>query len=190
MTTALGYLGSSSSLSFSWQVRSFLQSYVGAQVPINLVPVSEEETYSMASSSVRGSLPLLDPASDLPPYQYAKYLAETTFFHLGDIFHIGDRAAVATELAGMYRLGYEKRPLFSLGQVYCLLIIAFGKLFLRRGASSFGPPGAKEFLWALKLLSDPLNMWNDSLQYLEVLCLTALYLNTADMRANAYTTVS
>lgn len=67
-----------------------------------------------------------------------------------------------------------------------LLVFAFGKLFLRRGASNLGPPGATDFLRAMRLLSDGLKLWDDPILHIEVLCLSSLYLQTADMRGAVY----
>lgn len=188
LTEFAGYLGPSSSLSFSWQIRYFLQKTIGDDVPINLVPDSEEETYSMASSSVRASLPLTN--DELPSREYAKYLAETTLFHLGETHHIFEKKGFMLKMNEFYDNDFCNQPLNTLWHVQLLLVIAFGKLFLRRGASSLGPPGATDFLRALKLQTDILNIWEDPILRIEVLCLMSLYLQTADMRGTAYAFVS
>jgi proline utilization trans-activator len=187
LTECLGYLGSSSSLSFSWQIRCFLKRAIVADVPINLVPMSEEETYTMASVSIRQSLSLVD--NDLPSREYAKYLSETTLFHLGEIYHIFEKESFMMKLNQFYDEDWENTPLKDLWHVQLLLVIAFGKLFLRRPASSLGPPGAGDFLRALRLQSDVLDLWDDAILRIEVLCLISLYLLTADMRPTAYTFV-
>lgn len=78
----------------------------------------------------------------------------------------------------------------DLWHVQFLLVVAFGKLFLRRGASTLGPPGAVEFLQAIKLKPDVLELWEDPVLSIEILCLISLYLFTVDMRSSAYTFVS
>ncbi|KAH8900601.1 hypothetical protein GQ53DRAFT_129539 [Thozetella sp. PMI_491] len=176
------YLGSSSSPDFSWQIRCFLKNIIGDDIPINLVPNSEEDTYTMASGSVRESLPLA--ADEMPSREYAKYLSETVLFHLGDIYHVFDKERFMEMLDAFYD---RNQPLRNLSHVQLLLVIAFGKLFLRRGASSLGPPGAADFLRALRLQPDVLDLWDDPILRMEVLCLISLYLNTADMRPTAYT---
>lgn len=90
------------------------------------------------------------------------------------------------KLNQFYHDGSNCKPLTSLWHVQLLLVIAFGKLFLRRGASSLGPPGARDFLRALRLQADMLDIWDDSILRLEVLCLISLYLHAADMRPTAY----
>lgn len=182
----LGYLGSSSSWSFSWQIRCFLNNVVGQDVPINLVPASEEETYTMASTLIRGSLPIVD---EIPSREYAKYLSETTLFHLGSTYHVFEREGFMSKLDRFYNESWCDKPLKELWHMQLLLVIAFGKLFLRRGASSLGPPGAPDFLRALKLQPDVLDLWDDPILRIEILCLISLYLLTADIRGTAYTFV-
>jgi proline utilization trans-activator len=181
----LGYLGSSSSPSFSWQIRCFLKNAIGNEIPINLIPNSEEDTYKMASASVRESLLLA--RDEMPSREYARYLAETVLFHLGDIYHVFDKESFMEMLDAFYD---HDQPLKDLRHIQLLLVIAFGKLFLRRGASPLGPPGAADFLRALRLQSDILDLWDDPILRVEILCLISLYLNTADMRPTAYTFVS
>ncbi len=138
----------------------------------------------MASASVRASLPLA--RDEMPSREYAKYLSETVLFHLGDIYHVFDKESFMEMLDAFYN---HDQPLKDLWHVQLLLVIAFGKLFLRRGASSLGPPGATDFLRALRLQSDVLDLWDDPILRVEILCLISLYLNTADMRPTAYTFV-
>lgn len=184
------YLGSSSSLSFTWQIRFLLKKVMGDDVPINLVPSSEEQTYKMAAATVRSSLfPLAGTDTDMPSRSYPKYLAETALYHLGDIFHVFDRDEFMAKIDAFFDDGSCNRPLSTLWHVQLLqplLAIAFGKLFLRRGASALGPPGATDFLRALTLQNDILYLWADPILKIETLCLTTLYLMSCDMRATAY----
>jgi proline utilization trans-activator len=185
MLTQSGFLGPSSSLSFSSQIRGFLQRHLGDLVSINLVPASEEETYTMASATVRASLPM-HSQNDIPSRDYARYLTETVIFHLGSLYHIFDKELFLSRLETFYE---KSQPLTDLWHTQFLLVIAFGKLFLQRGASTLGPPGAGDFLSALRLQTDFLDMWEDTVLHVEVLCLMSLYLWIADMRATAYVVV-
>ncbi|KAK4499314.1 hypothetical protein PRZ48_009827 [Zasmidium cellare] len=180
------YLGSSSSLSFSWQIRSLLKKITGDDF-INLVPASEEDNYDMASASVRASLPM--DSYTLPTREYAKYLAETTLFHLGPIYHVFEHQEFMQKLDHFYNDKPENRRLDGLWHMQLLLFIAFGKMFLRRGASALGPPGASEVLQALRIKTKTLDLWDDPILRVEVLCLISLYLLMADMRMTAYTYV-
>lgn len=185
------YLGSSSSLSFTWKIRYLFKKVLGDDVAINLVPLSEEETYRLASGTIRSSIfPLESTDTDMPSRSYTKYLAETVLYHLGDIFHIFDRDTFMAKIDDFYDDGSSDQPLSTLWHVQLLLVIAFGKLFLRRGASALGPPGAVDFLRALSLQNDVLDLWADPSLKIETLCLVTLYLMCCDMRATAYNFVS
>jgi hypothetical protein len=68
--------------------------------------------------------------------------------------------------------------------------MAFGKLILGRGASALGPPGAAEFLRAMKKIPDISSFSHeDPIMEIEVICLITLYLFSADMRTTAYALV-
>jgi hypothetical protein len=174
-------------LSLSWQTRCLLKKAIGDDVSINLVPESEEETYGMASASIRKSLNLVD--DELPSREYAKYLAETVLFHLGDIYHLFEKESFMSKVTQFYDSGRHKQPLKGLWPTQLLLVIALGKACLQRGASSLGPPGAAEFLRAVRLQTDVLDLWSDTILHMEILCLTSLYLLFSDMRETAYTFV-
>ncbi|KAK5021771.1 hypothetical protein LTS07_010666 [Exophiala sideris] len=178
------YLGSSSSWAFSWQIRSFLRQSVGNEVVINLVPPSEEATYAMGSASVRKSSSL--DAYDLPTREYAEFLTNTTLFHLGATYHLFEKESFMCKLNDFYKTSPTTEALVDLWHVQFLLVIAFGKLFLRRGASSLGPPGARDVIRALQLKPDISDSWEDPILYVEVICLLSLYLLTADIRGSAY----
>ncbi|PMD32536.1 hypothetical protein L207DRAFT_518459 [Hyaloscypha variabilis F] len=61
-----------------------------------------------------------------------------------------------------------------------LLVVALGRLFLERGASSSGPPGIREFLQGADLPST-LVLRQDPVIALETLCMLAIYAQAADM---------
>lgn len=138
----------------------------------------------MASTSTRDSLPLAD--DELPSREYTTYLAETSLFHLGQIYHLFERDTFMSKVTQFYDGDWRNQPLKTLWHVQLLLVIAFGKLFLRRGASSLGPPGVTNFLRALRLQRDVLDLWDDPVLRIETLCLISLYLWIADMRPTAY----
>jgi proline utilization trans-activator len=77
----------------------------------------------------------------------------------------------------------------NLWRVQFFLVVAFGKLFLRRGPSDLGPPGAIDFLHAMKLKPDVLDLWDDPILSIEILCMISLYLFAIDVRSSAYTFV-
>ena len=138
----------------------------------------------MGSASVRNSLSL--DADQLPTHEYAEYLTNTTLFHLGPVYHVLDKEEFMGKLDEFYAKDSPNKHLTDLWHMQFLLVIAFGKLFLRRGASSLGPPGAEDVIRALRLKSDLLDVWEEPVLSVEVLCLMSLYLLTADIRGSAY----
>jgi proline utilization trans-activator len=70
-----------------------------------------------------------------------------------------------------------------------LLVVALGRLFLERGASSSGPPGIREFLQGADLPST-LVLRQDPVIALETLCMLAIYAQAADMHEVACLHVS
>ena len=137
---------------------------------------------------MRNSL-LLDP-NDLPTREYAEFLTNTTIFHLGSTYHLFQKESFMHNLDEFYTTNPTTDGLIDMWHVQFLLVVAFGKLFLRRGASSLGPPGAKDVVRALRLKPDVSDSWQEPVLYVEVLCLLSLYLLTADIRETAYVFVS
>jgi proline utilization trans-activator len=141
----------------------------------------------MASASFRKSFSF--NYIELPSLGYTKYLLETTIFHLGDLYHVLDKARFVAQLEEFYTMKNQLQSLQGLWTAQLLLVIALGKMFLVRGASTLGPPGATEAMKALELISDVLDLWEDPVLRIESLCLASLYILTADLRSTAYTMV-
>jgi hypothetical protein len=128
-----------------------------------------------------------DPSDEVSPSSdYAEYLTNTTLFHLGSTYHLFEKKKFMSRLNQFYDpTAFDKEGL-QLWHVQFLLVIAFGKLFLGQGASTFGPPGAIEFRRAMKELPDITGLYEDPILGIEILCLVALYFLSADMRNAAY----
>lgn len=137
----------------------------------------------MASASVRAALQV---ENTIPSKEYTQYLTDTTLYHLGPLYHVVDEHSFKQQVDHFYAEGQDAQTLTSLWHVQFLLVIAFGKLFLRRGGSCLGPPGANDFLRSLKLQSDVLDICNQPILRIEVLCLISLYLWISDMKTTAY----
>jgi hypothetical protein len=160
---------------------------------INLIPSSEEETYRMASKKIRNSM--IFNFNDIPSHNYAEYLANTTIFHLNATYHLFEKKTFMQKLANLYENEIHQGQLSSSAlqdhwHIQFLLVVALGKLFLGKGASQLGPPGAADFLCAMKLKPDVSDFYDeDPTLGTEILCLEALYLLSADMRKSSYVSV-
>lgn len=67
-----------------------------------------------------------------------------------------------------------------------LIVIALGKLFLERGATTLGPPGIREFLQAAHCLPSNIQLNTDPITSVEIFCLLSIYAQAADMHDTAY----
>lgn len=154
---------------------------------MNLTPNSEEDTYKIASTTCRSQLSV--DAEAYPSSEYAEHLVNTALFHVGSTYHLFDIASFKQKLSEFYTASDNDREIPRLWNVQLLLVIALGKMFLGKGSSEFGPPGATDFLRSLKMKRDILEYHEDPLLSIEIHCLRALYLFSADMRDAAYATV-
>jgi proline utilization trans-activator len=178
------YLRYSSTWSFSWQIRRFLQEALGTDINVNLAPQQEGGDYLLASMNFNDGGPLDD--DDVPLKDYAEYLMTTTIFHLGSIYHLFDKEEFLAKLTLFYEKGTPIVDGSNLWHVEFLLIMALGKLLLAREASKLGPPGAAEFLKAMKLLPSIANMYRERVLSTEILCCVSMYLHCVDMRSAAH----
>ncbi|RDW83477.1 hypothetical protein BP5796_04968 [Coleophoma crateriformis] len=168
-----------STWAFSDEVRQVLEprsgeqpnsSRSGAKVSYMICP--QNETLSDTS------------ALNLPPKDYIIHLAQIADFHLNTNYLVFDYPAFLDQL--------KNTPLQSLKQasevwhVKLLTVIALGRLFLGRGATSFGPPGIREFLQGVNALPSNVVISQEPLMAIETLCLLATYAEAADMHNAAY----
>ncbi|KIV86015.1 hypothetical protein PV11_01658 [Exophiala sideris] len=119
----------------------------------------------------------------VPPSEEATYAMGSASV---PTYHLFEKESFMRKLNDFYQTSPTIEALADLWHVQFLLVIAFGKLFLRRGASSLGPPGARDVIRALQLKPDISDSWEDPILYVEVICLLSLYLLTADIRGTAY----
>lgn len=61
----------------------------------------------MASKSIRQSLAL--PDDEVPSREYARYLTDTTLFHLGVLHHVLDEEGFLYRLDGIYDEGFVQQ---------------------------------------------------------------------------------
>jgi proline utilization trans-activator len=180
-----GYLGRSSTWSFSWQIRRFLKGVLGEDASVDLTPQQEGGSYRMASVDFNSAGPFED---DVPSRDYAEYLMTTTLFHFGSIHHLFDEERFLVRLRKFYE--FPNSDLSDLWHVEFLLVMALGKLLLGRETCEWGPPGAVEFLRAMRLLPNVTNMYREQILSTEILCCVGVYLYCCDMRSAAHNFVS
>jgi proline utilization trans-activator len=142
----------------------------------------------MASVPFHKSGPSND--EDIPPFEYAEYLTRTVILHVGSVYHLFNETKFQERMAQSYVDGFVQDQADDLWLAQFLLVMALGKLILGRGASALGPPGATEFLRAMKKVPDISFFSHDNpVAQVETICLASLYLLSADMRTTAYALV-
>ncbi|KAF4998329.1 hypothetical protein FGRMN_3209 [Fusarium graminum] len=162
------YLGHSSTLSFSRNVRNLLQ---------QSSPIAEPDTLDLSS------IPL-------PKLAYAKYLTNTVIVHIGSLYSIFDPDKFLQRLQNFYdERGKGSVPGASLWHIQMLLVLAFGKSIQSREHSEMGPSGMSYFTSAVEAMPDIRRLYEDPLLSIEILCLSALFMHATDLLQEAYVTI-
>lgn len=135
-------------------------------------------TYTFSSSSEHQN----DTGSiSLPSKSFIGHLAQVIDFHLNTTHFLFDLVALQGEIERT-----SLPPVSALKHTKLLAIVATGKLLLEKGATTFGPPGIREFLHAVHILPSNLLLHQDSQLAIETLVLLAIYAQAADLHAAAY----
>ena len=182
-----GYLGHSSTWSFSQWVFNTIKDHLGEPKSPGILTSFDASAYELEWGNCRE--PALSDTSDLPPADYAIYLTNTVIFHIGHFFYLFDEAGFIRELYEFYEKPSEKMRTSKMWYIQFLLVLAFGKAFLERPAKSSAPPGSKYFIQAMNLLPNTEAMYREPILAIETLCMVSLYLQSVDMRRSAYSYV-
>lgn len=125
-----------------------------------------------------------------PSQDHAQFLVDAALFHLGSLYQVVERSELAKHITRLYESEiYANSRESIIWRVQLFLLIAFGRMFTGRDASKYGPPGADDFVKGMKLMPDPVELFEDPIRGIEALCLASLYLLCADMRNAGYTLV-
>ncbi|KAF4987970.1 hypothetical protein FDECE_15233 [Fusarium decemcellulare] len=180
------YLGHSSTLSFSRNVRNLLQ---------RSSPIADPGSVSMERQDVSYTTTLppiaLDLASiPLPKLSYAEYLTNTTVMQIGSLYSLFEPEVFLRKL----RAFYEERdkgvvPEVTLWHIQMLLVLAFGKSILTREHSEVGPSGMTYFNCAIRAMPDIRRLYEDPLLSIEILCLASLFMHATDLLQESYVTI-
>lgn len=183
----LAYLGHSSTLSFSRNVRNLLQQLSPITDPGSVSTERQDISYKRALPPIALDLSNIP----LPKLSYAEYLTNTVFVHIGSLYSIFDPEVFIQRLRNFYDerdKGLANEA--SLWHIQMLLILAFGKSIQSREHSEMGPSGMPYFTQAIEAMPDVRRLYEDPLLSIEILCLAALFMHAADLLQEAYVTVS
>lgn len=123
---------------------------------------------------------------DLPPRDYAMYLAHSVKYHLGTLSPIIDDAVFFGHLDEMYDNPHEKAQRSRIWYAQFLLVLAFGEAILNKGSTASSIPGSQYAARALSLIPNTFRVNKSSMLVVETLCLASLYLQSLDLRLEAF----
>jgi proline utilization trans-activator len=151
------------------------------------LPDVDGTAYDLASIYPRPKI--VPDTSSLPSLDYSLYLTNTVKFHLGQMSHLFDEESFMQNLHRFYENEVDTAGLWYL---QFLLVISFGKAFLVRTEAIAGMPipGSEYFIRAMKMMPDVMDLHQDPILAIEILCLVSLYFHCADLLNVAYNYVS
>lgn len=143
----------------------------------------EDTSYHSSCPPIRLDLKNID----LPPLDFAEYLATTVCFYAEPLYHLFDKATFLHRLQLFYDArtkGAHEQP--DLWHIQMLLVFAFGKSVLAREQFAYGPAGSSYFARALEALPDIRRLNDEPILSIEIACLVTLFMHAADMLQEAY----
>ncbi|KAH7235371.1 hypothetical protein BKA59DRAFT_458937 [Fusarium tricinctum] len=158
------YLGHSSTLSFSKNVRNLLQQSTSVTDPNGVSIEREDVSYATTLPSI---------GLDLVNTPYLAYNMLNTCFiqRLRAFYDVRTKEAI---------------PEAGLWHVEMLLVFAFGESILSREHSEVGPSGMLYFTRAMEAFPDIRRLCGTPLLSIEVLCLASLFMHATDMLQESY----
>ena len=183
------YLGTSSNWAFARRILIMAHTKVsGGPLPSDNL-IFEGATYELGWDGRR----LLDATSTiaLPTTDFAMYLINSVKFHATQLFHLFDHESFMESFSKYHDSHKTDEQSDTLWLTHYCMILALGKAFVGRAASSNRPPGVEFFIHGMKMLPDVtlLCYGSNTLQAMEIFCCAALYLQCLDMRSAAYNLV-
>ncbi|RMJ18115.1 hypothetical protein CDV36_002251 [Fusarium kuroshium] len=178
------FLGPTSSWSFCRRVLSLIAS----RLPEHHVP---PDPWTLAQFDLNWSPLGADesPAiNDLPAQDYATFLAHTVKYHLGTLSPILDDDVFFARINDLYGDPAAEVKRSRLWYAQFLLVLALGEAIVNsRGASV--TPGTQYASRAMSLIPNFFRVNKNSILAVETLCLAALYLQSLDLRLEAFQTI-
>ncbi|KAI8655497.1 Zn(2)-C6 fungal-type domain-containing protein [Fusarium keratoplasticum] len=178
------FLGPTSSWSFCRRVLSLIASrlpehhvppdpWTLAQFDLNWTPLGADESPAI---------------NDLPAQDYATFLAHTVKYHLGTLSPILDDGVFFARINDLYSDPAAEVQRSRLWYAQFLLVLAFGEAIANsKGASA--TPGTQYASRAMSLIPNFFRVNKNSILAVETLCLAALYLQSLDLRLEAFQTI-
>lgn len=186
LNSQIAYLGTSSNWSFGRRILSTAHERVFESPLRPDALLFEGKTYDLGWNGTRTSVEF--DKSALPTADFALFLINSVKFHCCQLFHLFDEQDFMSKFT---RFHDSSAPQLSdqLWHIHYLLILALGKALIVRIGRDKKPPGAEQFVQAMRLLPDSIFLSSDPIQSTEILCCAALYYHCLDMRFAAFSLV-
>lgn len=120
----------------------------------------------------------------LPRKDYIAYLAQVADYHLNASYCFFSLPLFLEQLNKTSL--HSPKSISAIWLVKLFMVVAFGKLFLEKGATIAGPPGIQEFLEGTRALPSQVMLNEDPVTAVEALCLLSIYAQAADLHRVAY----
>lgn len=183
LTKFIVYLGTSSNWSFTRRILSLTHEHIYQEALPTGALLFDGATYDLGWDGLRTAQNADTPP--VPTFDHAIYLINTVKFRCGQLYHLFDEIEFMRNLHEFYS---EPKPnaTGSLWYIHFLLIIAFGKGFVKHKQQGTKPAGGELFVNALQLLPDVSVLHQEPIESTEILCCVALYLQALDFRSSAH----
>jgi hypothetical protein len=181
------YLGTSSNWSFTRRVLSLTHEHIYQEALPTGALLFDGAAYDLGWDGLRTAHGTDTPA--VPTFDHAMYLINTVKFRCGQLYHLFDEKEFMRNLHVFYSAP-KPNATGGLWYIHFLLIIAFGKGFVKNKLQGNKPAGAEFFVNALQLLPDVSVLHQEPIESTEILCCIALYLQALDYRSSAHNYVS
>jgi proline utilization trans-activator len=148
------------------------------------------KTTPAATSAVLQEFDVLENVPGWPSEDEANSLLELVVLQVGLSQQLFDVRAFSDSLSRLYQ---NPRPVESLSSIWiteALLVMAIGRLLAAKTDEPSGIPGESFYNAALRRLPQPGDVKKHGITGIEVVALTALYLQIADRKEEAYIYVS
>lgn len=142
----------------------------------------EGAAYDLSGDGSRTELTPEGPI--IPSIDYALHLINIVNFRCGQLYHLLDEGDFMKSLHDFYSENGRSRD--TLWYIHFLLILAFGKSFVRTKSQERKPAGFEYFAKAMQLLPDHNRLYSSPLISTEILCCIAIFYQSLDCRSPAH----
>ncbi|RDW56731.1 hypothetical protein BP6252_13986 [Coleophoma cylindrospora] len=174
----------SSSQAFETEVQSLWKASAWSTSAEAPTAIHSEDSYGLSQRSSNTMPP--NPSHIWPLEEDAYKLLDLVLFYLGQSQHFFDPRTFSDKLSLLYENIHNATQIDNLSLVEILLVLALGKLIQGQSSVEKDLPGADFYLEAMKRVPDLCTLRSSSVLGVEIMGLSALYLQSSDCKEDAY----